>query len=114
MKAYRVRPHALTDEHPSQAITTEAASQACWDSLVIAAIHLVFVSIGWPFTATQGQPRACGGPATMIMHLVNSRVGVQGILGIPGIRGITGIEDASLSSALDNLNTRRLLRRKGR
>jgi hypothetical protein len=101
MKACRVQPHALTDEH-SQAITTEAASQACWDSLVIAAIHLVCASIDWRLTATQGQPPACGGPAIMIMHPVNSGVGVQGILGIPGIRDITGIEDATLPSTLDD------------
>jgi hypothetical protein len=100
MKACRVQPHALTDEHPSQAITTEAASQACKDFLVIAAIQLVFVSIGWRFTATLGQPRACGGPVIMIMHPVNSGVGVPGIRGIPGIRAITGTEDVPLPATL--------------
>src|SRR6516225_2241798 len=87
MKARRLQPLALTDGHPSQkrtrSITIEAASR-----VLIAAIHLAFVSIGRRFTATQPRPRVCGGRVIMIMRRANSDVGV------PGIRGITGIEDA--------------------
>ena len=101
---YRLQPPALTDGHPSQkrarSITTEAASR-----VLIAAIHLVFVSIRRRFTATQPRPRACGGPVIMIMRRANSDVGVQGIRGIPGIRGITGIEDARFPPAALTVET---------
>ena len=95
MMGPRVQPPGLGEGHQSQkrapSTTTEAASPGTrWDP-VIAAIHLVFVSIRQRFTG--GRPRACGGPAIMIMHPVNSRVGIPVITGIGGVPGITGTEE---------------------
>ena len=101
MKRPRVQPLGLGEEHRSKkyarstTITaTYKASRARWD-LIIAAIRLVFVSIRWRFMATEARPRACGGPAIMIMHPVNSGVGIHVIGGIGGVPGITETEDAS-------------------
>ena len=106
MKARRLQPLALTDGHPSQkrtrSITIEAASR-----VLIAAIHLVFVSIRGRFTATQLQPmlmwrqprsirrQPCGGPAIMITQPVNSGVpGIWGVVIVPP--AITGTKDPPL------------------
>ena len=94
----------LAEEHRSQTrgrftTTTEAASQdSRWDILVIAATHLVFISTPRGFTGVW--PRPCGGPAIMIMHPVNSGVGIPDIGGIGDVPGITGTEDAPLPAAL--------------
>ena len=108
MKSPRVQPLDLS-ERPSQkrarSIITEAASRDPRWGLIIAAIHLVFVSIRRRFIATQLQPlllwhrppstgrRPCGGPAIMIMHPVNGGVDVPGMGGMGGVPGITGTED---------------------
>ena len=106
MKRPRVQPLGLGEEHRSKkyarstTITaTYKASRARWD-LIIAAIRLVFVSIRWRFMATEARPRACGGPAIMIMHPVNSGVGVPGMGGMEGVPGITGTDHSSLPRAL--------------
>jgi len=71
--------------------------------LLIAALHLVFVSIRRRFTATQLQSlvlwrrstgsRPCGGPAIMTMHPVNGGVGFPGMAAMGGVRDITATED---------------------
>jgi hypothetical protein len=91
----RVLPLALT-EHPSKKrarpIITEAASRDIRWGLLIAAIHLVFVSL-LPSRPRSTGRRSCGGPAIMIMHPVNGGVGVPGMGGIGGVPGITGTEN---------------------
>jgi hypothetical protein len=113
MKSPRGQPLDLSDRHRSQkrvqSIIIETASRdPRWD-LIIVAIHLVFVSIRGRFTATQLQlsrrpgstwRRPCGGPAIMIMHPVNGRMGAPGMGGMGGGPGITGTEYAPLSIGL--------------
>jgi hypothetical protein len=78
--------------------TTEVASRGTrWDS-VIAAIHLVFVSIRQRFT--RGRPRACGGPAFMIMLRANSRAGVPGMGELRDLPVIRETDDAPLPATL--------------
>ena len=93
----------------STATITEAASRDT-RGLIIAAIHLVFVSIRGRFTATQLQPmlmwrqprsirrQPCGGPAIMIMQPVNSGVpGIWGVVIVPP--AITGTRDPPFPAA---------------
>ena len=88
---------------------TEAASRDT-RGLIIAAIHLVFVSIRGRFTATQLQPmlmwrrlrsirrQPCGGPAIMIIQPVNSGVpGIWGVVIVPP--AITGTKDPPFPAA---------------
>ena len=95
MKSLRVRPLSLGEGHRSQSdqSTTTASRDPRWD-LIIAAIHLVFVSVFRSFTGVRLRP--CGGPAIMIMHPVNSGAGVPGIGGIRGVPVITGTKGAPL------------------
>jgi hypothetical protein len=59
---------------------------------------LVFVFVRRRFT--RGRPRACGGPAFMIMLRANSRAGGPGMGDLRGLPVITGTEVAPLPSAL--------------
>jgi len=101
MKSTQVQPLSLSQRQQralsTTATTTEAASRGS-RGLIIAALHLVFVSIRGCLTATQlpTRRRPCGGPAFMIMHPVNLGVGVPGMGGTGGAPGITGTDDASL------------------
>ena len=96
-----MQPLSLSNRPSTQSTTTEATSQ---DSrgLIIAALHLVFVSIRVCLTVTQlpTRRRPCGGPAIMIMHPVNSGVGVPGMGGMEGVPGITETDHSSLPRAL--------------
>ena len=60
------------------------------------------VSIRVCLTVTQlpTRRRPCGGPAIMIMHPVNSGVGVHGMGGMEGVPGITGTDHSPLPRAL--------------
>jgi hypothetical protein len=92
----------LTDRHPPQqrarSIITEAASRES-RGLIIAALHLVFVSLLRSRPRSTGR-RSCGGPATMIMHPVNLGAGVPGGEGMGGAPGITATDDPPLPAAL--------------
>ena len=98
-----MQPLSLSNRPSTLSTTTEATSQ---DSrgLIIAALHLVFVSIRVCLTVTQlpTRRRPCGGPAIMIMHPVNSGVGIPGMEGIRGLPGITETDDASLPTTMDD------------
>jgi hypothetical protein len=97
MNVCRVHPLTLTG-HPlkkrARSIITEAASRES-RGLIIAALHLVFVSLLTNRPRSTGR-RSCGGPATMIMLPVNTGVGVHGGAVIRGIPVITETEDASI------------------
>ena len=116
MKSPRVQPLGLSEKRPQErAQSTTITEAASWDpgrGLIIAGIRLVFVSIRRRFTGRP--PRAYGGPATMIMHRVNSRMGHPSILGIGGLPGIMETKDARfpLSVAARRINdfTRRTKR----
>ena len=82
----------------ARSIIAEAASRD-WGGLLIAAIYLVFISLLRSRPRSTGR-RCCGGPAIMIMHPVNLRVGVPGMGGIGGVPDITGTENAPLSIGL--------------
>jgi hypothetical protein len=96
MKSPRAQRLGLGNGHRSQksgrSTTTEAASRdPRWDILVIAATHPVFISVARDFTGAQ--PRACGGPAIMIMHPANSGAGIHSIGGIGDLPVTTGTEE---------------------
>jgi hypothetical protein len=97
----RVPPLDLSERPPQKRarfIITEAASREP-HGLIIAAIHLVFVSLSRSRPRSTGR-RSCGGPAIMIMHPVNLGVGVPGGEGMGGPLGITGTKDAPPSIGL--------------
>jgi len=105
MKRPEVQPLNLGEGHWSQsgrsttnaATTTESASpETRWDLIV--AVHLAFVSVRRRFTG--GRPRACGGPAFMIMLRANSRAGVPGMGELRGLPVITETNDGPLPAAL--------------
>ena len=109
MKSCRVEPLGLSEKRQLQkrarSITTEVASRD-W-VLIIAALHLVFVSLLRSRPRPTGR-RSCGGPAFMIMQMANLGVGVLGMGGIPGVPGITGTEDAPLSVGCEGIVSKRL------
>ena len=98
MKSTRAQPLSLSNRPSTLSTTTEATSQGS-RGLIIAALHLVFVSLLRSRPRSSGR-RSCGGPAIMIMHPVNSGVGVPGMGGMEGVPGITGTDHSSLSRAL--------------
>src|SRR6516162_2888900 len=96
MKRPRIHPLGLSERHRSQQharpIVTEAALRES-RGLIIAAPHLVFVSL------LRSRPqfierRSYGGPAIMIMHLANLGVGIPGMEAMGGQPGITETEAA--------------------
>ena len=98
MKRPRIHPLGLSERHRSQQharpIVTEAALRES-RGLIIAAPHLVFVSL------LRSRPqfierRSYGGPAIMIMHLANLGVGIPGMEAMGGQPGITETEASSL------------------
>ena len=109
MKSTRVQPLSLSNRPSTQSTTTEATSQGS-RGLIIAALHLVFVSLLLSHPRSTGR-RSCGGPVIMIMHPVSSRVGVPGMGGMGGVLGITGTDDAPLPRALVCRVAAELLRR---
>ena len=101
MKSARVKPLDLRErplQKRARSIITEAASRES-RGLIIAALHLVFVSLSRSRPRSTGR-RSCGGPAIMIMHPVNLGVGVPGGEGMGGLLGITGTKDAPPSIGL--------------
>jgi len=93
MKSTRVKPLDLSErplQKRARSIITEAASRES-RGLIIAALHLVFVSLLRSRPRSTGR-RSCGGPAIMIMHPVNLGAGVPGGEGMGGAPGITGTE----------------------
>jgi len=93
MKSTRVKPLDLSErplQKRARSIITEAASRES-RGLIIAALHLVFVSLSRSRPRSTGR-RSCGGPAIMIMHPVNLGAGVPGGEGMGGAPGITGTE----------------------
>src|SRR5215469_13004501 len=89
MKRPRTHPLGLSVGRRSQeharSIITEAASRD-WGGPIIAALHLVFVSLLRSRPRSTGR-RSYGGPAIMIMHRVNLGVGVPGMEAMGGPPG---------------------------
>jgi hypothetical protein len=82
----------------ARSITTEAASREL-HGLIIAALHLVFVSLLMSHPRSTGR-RSFGGPAFMITQTAILRVGVPGMGDIRGVPGITGTKGSPLSIGL--------------
>src|SRR6516225_10722819 len=93
MKSPQVQPLSLSkrQQRARSTATTEATTRGS-RGLIIAALHLVFVSLLRSHPRSTGR-RSCGGPAIMIMHPVNSGVDVLGMVGMEGVPDITGTED---------------------
>src|SRR6516162_4528308 len=100
MKKPRIHPLGLSERHRSQQharpIVTEAALRES-RGLIIAAPHLVFVSLLRSRPQFIGR-RSYGGPAIMIMHLANLGVGIPGMEAMGGQPGITETEAKQLGS----------------
>ena len=95
VKRPRIQPLGLSERLPPQkrarSATTTAAASRELRGLIIAALHLVFVSLLMNHPRSTGR-RSCGGQAFMIMQTVNLRVGVHGMGDTRGVPGITGTE----------------------
>ena len=115
MKSARVQPLDLSKGPKRARSTTTITEAASRDTrgLIIAALHLVFVSIRVCLTVTQlpTRRRPCGGPAIMIMHPVNSGVGVPGMGGMEGVPGITGTDDTSFPATIVRRSNAQLFHR---
>jgi len=102
MKRPRIHPLGLSERHRSQQharpIVTEAALRES-RGLIIAAPHLVFVSLLRSRPQFIGR-RSYGGPAIMIMHLANLGVGIPGMEAMGGQPGITETEAAWFALSL--------------
>jgi hypothetical protein len=92
MNSTREQPLSNTQRRKRTQSTTitEAASREL-RGLIIAALHLVFVSLLLNRPPSTGR-RCCGGRATMTMHPANLGVGVPDGVVIRGMPGITGTE----------------------
>src|SRR5215471_11338062 len=110
MKRPRTHPLGLSVGRRSQeharSIITEAASRD-WGGPIIAALHLVFVSLLRSRPRSTGR-RSYGGPAIMIMHRVNLGVGVPGMEAMGGPPGITETEAKRLGSPYCSGRSRRI------
>src|SRR5215468_7922655 len=108
MKRPRIHPLGLSERHRSQQharpIVTEAALRES-RGLIIAAPHLVFVSLLRSRPQFIGR-RSYGGPAIMIMHLANLGVGIPGMEAMGGQPGITETEAAWFALSLRALPPR--------
>src|SRR6516162_6253631 len=102
MKRPRIHPLGLSERHRSQQharpVVTEAALRES-RGLIIAAPHLVFVSLLRSRPQFIGR-RSYGGPAIMIMHLANLGVGIPGMEAMGGQPGITETEAAWFALSL--------------
>ena len=105
VNACRAHPLVLT-ERPSKkrarSIITEVASRES-RGLIIAAPHLVFVSL-LRSRPPSTRRRSCGGPAITIMHPANLSMGLRAGAVIRGIPGITGTEDRRGARAAPQTN----------